>query len=125
MEYKVCDSCGSNHNIELHHIIFRSHASYMSNIKINFKYLCGECHRGSNGPHRNRDVDIKYKLELQKRIFELFEDKEYYTQKQIKDKLDCSSNEMNKIVKKLLLHKEGYNKLDIIIRLMGNRLYAV
>lgn len=123
MEYKYCEECGSN-QVELHHIIFRSQASYMSNIKVNFKFLCPSHHRGNASPHMDRSLDIKYKLELQAKLFSLFKDKEYWTEKEIKDKLDCTSLEVKRITKKLLLSDEGYKKLDLIIRLMGNRLYA-
>ncbi|WP_242971107.1 HNH endonuclease [Clostridium botulinum] len=50
---KYCEECGKN-VVELHHIIFRSQASYIANININFKYICPNCHRGDNGPHMNK-----------------------------------------------------------------------
>lgn len=123
MEYQLCEVCGCNVT-ELHHVIYRSQASYMSNLKVNFKFLCPDHHRGKHGPHMNKNMDNKYKLELQAKLFNLFEDKEYWTEKEIKDKLDCTSSEVKKITKKLMIHKEGYKKIDLILRLMGNRLYA-
>lgn len=121
MEY--CEECGRVQP-ELHHVIFRSQAPYMANIKINFKYLCGDCHRGNNGPHRNKKENLKYKLELQKNLFELFGDKEYYTEKEIQEKLWTTSSEARKITKKLMWYKEGYRGLDIVIRCMGGMLYG-
>lgn len=121
-EYKCCEECNKNIT-ELHHIVFRSQASYMANIKINFKYLCSEDHRGNNGPHMNKNVDFKYKYELQTKLFEMF-NKPYYTEKEIKDLLETTSSEVRKIVKKLKLYKEGYERVDLVARLMGGRIYA-
>lgn len=76
-EYLCCSVC--NRNItELHHIVYRSQAPYMANIKINFKYLCPEHHRGNDSPHMSKEVDFKYKYELQTKLFVLFS-KPYYT----------------------------------------------
>lgn len=120
--YRYCEECGSSIT-ELHHTIFKSQASYMANIKINFMYLCPEHHRGNNSPHGDRKVNIKYKLELQKKLFELF-DKDYFTEKEIKEKLETTSSEARKITKKLKLYKEGYERVELITRLMGGMLYA-
>lgn len=121
-EYKCCEVC--NRNItELHHIVFRSQAPYMANIKINFKYLCPEDHRGNNGPHMNREIDFKYKYELQTRLFELFSNP-YYTEKEIKEKLETTASIARKITKKLKLYKKGYERVDLVARLMGGRIYA-
>jgi hypothetical protein len=121
-EYLCCSVC--NRNItELHHIVYKSQAPYMANIKINFKYLCPEHHRGNDSPHMSKDIDFKYKYELQKRLFELF-DKAYLTEKEIKEKLETTPSEAGKIVKKLKVYKEGYNRVELVIRLMGGKLYA-
>jgi hypothetical protein len=121
-EYKCCEECNKNIT-ELHHIVFRSQAPYMANIKINFKYLCPEDHRGNNGPHMNKETDFKYKYDLQTKLFKLF-DKTYFTEKEIKEKLETTSSEVRKITKKLKLYKEGYERVDLVERLMGGRIYA-
>lgn len=118
-----CEECGRNIT-ELHHIVFRSQAAYMKNIKINFKYLCPECHRGNNGPHMNKKKNIQYKMELQKKLFKLFGDKEYFTEKEIQNRLETTASEVGKITKKLKVYKEGYEKVELIARLMGGMLYA-
>lgn len=120
---KYCEECGRLHP-ELHHIIFRSQASYMANIKINFKYLCPEHHRGNNSPHMNRKKCMEYKLELQKKLFALFSDKEHYTEKEIQEKLETTSSEVKKICKKMMLYKEGYKASDITLRCMGGMMYG-
>ncbi|MPN37053.1 hypothetical protein SDC9_184569 [bioreactor metagenome] len=95
----------------------------MANVKVNFKYLCDEHHRGDKGPHRNKEKNIEYKLKLQKRLFELF-DRDYYTERDIQQLLAINSKIAKEITKKLKLYEEGYERVDIICRLMGGRLYA-
>ncbi|WML35369.1 hypothetical protein [Clostridium sp. OS1-26] len=121
-EYKCCEECNKNIT-ELHHIVFRGQASYMANIKINFMYLCPDHHRGNDSPHMNKEIDFKYKYELQTKLFGMF-NKPYYTEKEIKDLLETTSSEVRKIVKKLKLYKEGYERVDLVARLMGGRIYA-
>lgn len=117
-----CEECGKAYP-ELHHIIFRSQASYMANIKINFKYLCSEEHRGNYGPHMSKKKNLQYKLELQKKLFKLF-DKDYFTEKEIQQKLETTSSQARKITKKLKLFSEGYERVELVTRLMGGMLYA-
>lgn len=119
MEY--CEVCGRN-QVEHHHIVSRRQAIYMTNIKLNIKTLCIEHHKGSKGAHGNRAVDLKYKLELQEKLILLF-DKDFYSEKEIKEKLETNLIEVRKITKKMMLYKEGYEKEELIRRLMGGRIY--
>ena len=96
----------------------------MRNIKLNFKYLCGDKHhRGDKGPHKNRYVDLIYKLELQDKLFKLL-DKDFYRGEEIQQKLETTSSTARKICKKLMVHKDGYGKTELIKRLMGGMLYT-
>lgn len=122
MEYeRYCEVCGKPY-AELHHIIFRSQAGYLTNVPVNFKYLCAEHHRGNNSPHRNRKIDLQYKRELQAKLEKLL-NRDYYTIDQLKNTLDISKKEAEKVVNKTPLYKEGYAREDILKRLMGGRLY--
>lgn len=94
----------------------------MINIKMNHIYLCAEHHRGNNSPHRDREIDLRYKRKLQEKLFEIF-DREYVTVKEIKEKLCVTDTVANKIVKTLRIFKEGYRSEDVIRVLMGDRLY--
>ncbi|MCM0648663.1 hypothetical protein NBE98_09780 [Clostridium swellfunianum] len=119
---KYCEICGRE--AKEHHIVKRKPAPFMVNTKINIKHLCYEHHRtGKDAPYNNYKKDIEYKLELQKKLFELF-DKDSYEVKEIQKILGISSDEVNSLVKTLKLHKEGYDKLDIVLRCMGGRLYS-
>lgn len=117
-----CRECGMN-LVESHHIVFRSQAPYMINIKINQICLCVEHHKGGNGPHRNKEKNLEYKFELQKKLFQLF-NKDYYTEKEIKDLLETNIKIARKITKKLKVYQEGYERAEIVYRLMGERFYG-
>lgn len=118
-----CEVCGRPH-AQIHHIIHRSAAKYLTNVKINFKYLCLEHHNGGdNSPHRNYEVDKKYKIEYQQKVENLFTNP-FYTEAEVIKILKVSRSSADKILKTLVLHKEGYSREDIILRLLGGRYYV-
>ena len=114
-----CEIC--NEKADVHHIIHRSEGGF--DIEINYKYLCPKHHRGKNGPHRCLETDIKYKIELQDKLYNILS-KEYYTSKELGSSLNIPSNTLKRITKKIKLYKEGYKRDDIILTLMGNKLYS-
>jgi hypothetical protein len=118
---KYCEICGRI--AEEHHIVFRSQASYMVNVEINKKPLCLEHHRGNNSPHMDKKIDVKYKLELQNKLFKIFP-KSFYTENEIQEVLNISETETRAIVKTMRRYKEGFERLDIVIRCMGGKLYV-
>jgi hypothetical protein len=111
-----------SYGIEKHHVVYRKQAKYMENIKANFIYLCAEHYRGNNGPHRNRQTDLKYKQELQTKYYVMFP-KNYYKIEDIMKILECSEVQARHICKVIRLEKEGYPKEQIIFRMMGERFY--
>ena len=113
-----CEIC--NKPADIHHIVHRSEGGL--DIEINYKYLCNEHHRGKNGPH-SIEIDLKYKLELQKELLKLL-NKNFYTIKELSNTLNFSLNVAKRITKDLRLYKEGYKKEDIILYLMGGTLYT-
>lgn len=114
----TCEICGKKSDI--HHIVYRSEGGY--NFELNYKYLCDEHHRGKDGPHRNKKVDLKYKLELQEKLYELLS-KEYYKQEDIKIILSLNVNQVKRLVRNLKLYKEGYKSSDVIFEIMGDKKY--
>jgi len=121
-EIYYCEVCGMPY-AERHHVIYKSESILLKEIDLNFKYLCAEHHKGNNGPHKNRYVDLTYKLEVQDKLFQLFS-KEFYTEKEIQHNLKTTPSTARKICKKLKIYKDGYNSRELIQRLMGNRLYT-
>ena len=119
---KECVICGVQ-NADLHHIIFRSQASYMSNIKVNFIYLCPKHHRGNLSPHMKRQIDLKHKKMLQDKLQEVFKGKEYYKATDIKERLETTQSEIKKLTKTLKVYKEGYKADEIIKHCLGDKFY--
>lgn len=115
-----CEICGEP--AEEHHIVLRRKSSGMINAKINHKYLCIEHHKGNEGPHLNRETDIKYKLELQEKLSQLF-NKEYYHKLEISELLEIKHDEVDVLVKMLKWCSKGYERTDIIRACMGGKLY--
>lgn len=114
-----CEIC--NKPADIHHIIHRSEGGL--DIELNYKYLCEEHHRGKDGPHHSIEIDLKYKLELQKMLFSILI-KRFYTIKELSSTLNIPLNVIKRITKNLKLYKEGYKQDDIILSLMGGTLYT-
>lgn len=113
-----CIVCGKEG--ERHHIIFKSDKGI--DFPLNYVYLCAEHHRGKNGPHKNRKIDLTYKLQLQKKLGVILE-KEYYCADELIKLLELNNSQVKTICKSFKHYKEGYKKTEIIKHLMGGRLY--
>ena len=114
-----CEVCGRQ--ADKHHIVYRSQGGI--DFPLNFKYLCHEHHRGKEGPHKNRKLDLQYKLELQKNL-EMLLHKDFYILYELVDLLHINKGMLKRIFKEYKLYKEGYKKSDIIYRLMGKKVYT-
>ncbi|WP_251860234.1 HNH endonuclease signature motif containing protein [Clostridium sp. Marseille-Q2269] len=114
-----CEVCGRE-GAEIHHIIHKCEGGM--DLEINYKYLCGRHHRGKHSPHKDHNIDVSYKLELQNTLEKLFI-KEYYSFNSIQHILNINKNKCKKIVQDLKLYKEGYKSKDIIYKLMGKKHY--
>ncbi len=113
-----CEICGKIGDI--HHIVHTSEGGL--DVKLNYKYLCEYHHRGIDGPHNNAYIDLKYKLKLQDELYLLL-DKEYLSKKELMKKLDIGINATKKLIKGLIIYKDGYNKYDVIKKFMGGKIY--
>lgn len=113
-----CEIC--NEPADIHHIIHRSEGGF--DININYMYLCNKHHRGKDGPHQCLEKDIYYKIQLQKKLYELL-NKRHYSSKELCSILDASKNTIKRITKNLKLFKEGYKTDHIIFSLLGNAYY--
>lgn len=114
-----CEECGEYY-AERHHIVFRSQGGL--NFPENFKWLCATCHRGKDGPHKNRKKDLRYKQEMQAQLqIRLF--KPYYTAEGLQKALKLQKNQVKRITKTLNLYSDGYKSEDVIRRLMGGKSY--
>ena len=65
---KYCVGCGTEYNLEIHHVFGNSSRNASSEYKC-VDWLCSNCHRGNNGVHGiNRYLDTKLKQEHQERL---------------------------------------------------------
>lgn len=75
-----CEVCGSNQGIELHHIVFGRGARTECENEHSVIALCRDCHRGNYGVHFNKSLDLKLKINLQRKYKSLG-----YTEKEIRN----------------------------------------
>lgn len=62
---KECYLCGRMTDLEEHHVIF-GNPNRKNSEKYGLKvWLCAEHHRGNEGPHHRRDVDVALKIMAQ------------------------------------------------------------
>lgn len=112
-----CIVCGEPG--DKHHIIHKSEGGLET--PLNLITLCEEHHRGFIGPHRSADVDLRYKLEMQTNLEKLFFEK-YYSAMEIRSMSQLSNSSIKKFMRTNQLHKEGYDRNDIIYFLMGGNI---
>lgn len=115
----LCEIC--NAPADIHHIIHRSEGGF--DIELNYKYLCPYHHRGKYGPHHSKEIDLRYKIDLQNKLYEILT-KDYYHFKELSQILNIPNNTLKRITKDLKLYKEGYKKSDVIFKIMGNKFYT-
>lgn len=116
-----CEVKGCRNEGQRHHIVFRSQGGL--DIPLNYKYLCAEHHNmGNRSPHLSREVDVAYKIELQRTFYKLFH-AERYTIGEIADLIECQRETLERRFKAVPNCAGTYEKEDIIRALMGGRLY--
>ena len=120
--HNVCYECGMLAT-ELHHIMFRSQMKQLENCKLNFVYLCPECHRGTNGVHgkNGHKLDKKYKLMFQNKLEILFS-KKLLTKEDIKETLGIKDKPTDSLCKLIKSEKGMFNREDVIRTLMKGKL---
>lgn len=115
----LCEIC--NAEADIHHIVYRSEGGF--DIELNYKYLCSSHHRGKYGPHQSKEVDLRYKLDLQNKLYDILK-KDYYSFKELVLELNIPKNTLKRITKNLKLYKEGYKKSELILKIMGEKFYC-
>lgn len=114
-----CEICGKQ--ADKHHIVYRCQGGV--DFPLNFRYLCSEHHRGKNGPHKNRKLDLEYKLEMQNSLEKLL-CKDYYNLDELVGLLQINKGMLKRLLKEYKLFKEGYRSSDVVYRLMGKKRYT-
>jgi hypothetical protein len=115
----LCEIC--NAEADIHHIIHRSEGGF--DIELNYKYLCPSHHRGKYGPHHSKEVDLRYKLNLQNKLYDILK-KDYYSFKDLVLELNIPKNTLKRITRNLKVYKEGYKKSEVIFKILGEHFYS-
>lgn len=103
-----------------HHIVFRSQRGL--DIPANLINLSYIDHEGNNGPHQNRETDLRLKKGLQNEYYDMFSE-ESYTIPEIAKILHKSEKYIFKHFRKVKNYAGIYQKEDIIRKLMGGKTY--
>ena len=81
----ICEICGQRRATEIHHLVGRRRKAHPENLL----HLCYSCHRGSEGIHRN--------FELQKKYMRIYQDwciSQGYTIEQVRYLLGTKSGKL-------------------------------
>lgn len=105
---------------EKHHIVYKNQGGI--DIPLNYIYLCNYHHRSSEGPHKNRKIDIKYKKIMQQKLIDILKDN-YYDIKDVSKILEINPRQADILSTQVRKYKLGYKKMDLVKRLMGGKLY--
>lgn len=115
-----CAICCSYENIEKHHIIKRSQSKALINCKYNIINLCSGCHKKVHGKD-GKKLDTKLKTGYYLKMRKLFRN-DKYTIKEIKDKLEISSNEAERLCKTINTNLGYICREELLLALMGYKL---
>jgi hypothetical protein len=114
----MCEVCGKP--ADKHHIVYKSQGGI--EFPLNFRYLCSKHHRGEIGPHKNRRLDLEYKLNMQRQLEEILI-KEFYLIEELELLLNINKGMIKRLFKKYKLNDKGFKKSDIVFRIMGLKKY--
>ena len=119
---RYCKVCGNPYT-ELHHIMFRSEVKTLEYCKLNLVNLCVEHHKGTYGVHGSKGARLnrKLKLEFQNKLKELW-DKRYLSREEINNVLQINDKALNRLLKRLSLQNDKYDKEDVIRVCMAGKL---
>lgn len=120
-EYK---ECFSHDMVQEHHIVKRGQAKFLINCRLNSKHLCWEHHHGTNGVHgkNGKQIDLELKKDFQLMLQDLFREKEFYTEEEIKEVLQIKEKDVKMLTRLLQYDIRGYPKETIIRACMGGKL---
>ena len=128
-----CEVCGES--ADKHHIVYKSQGGI--EFSLNFRYLCTLHHRGYTGPHKNRRLDLEYKIDMQRKLENILT-KESYSIDELETLLKINKGMIKRLFKEYKLKDKGFRKVDIslnqndkvyrkediILKLMGGQKYC-
>jgi len=128
----MCEICGKM--ADKHHIVYKSQGGI--EFPLNFRYLCTYHHRGKTGPHKNRRLDLEYKIDMKKKLEKVLVN-EFYPIDELEYLLKINKGMIKRLFKtykvngrgvkktSIISKKDdiGFRKDDIIFKLMGRKKY--
>ncbi|WP_298845662.1 HNH endonuclease [Clostridium sp.] len=106
----TCEVCGKL--ADKHHIVYKSQGGI--EFPLNFRYLCTLHHRGKTGPHKNRRLDLEYKIDMQRKLENILI-KEIYSIEELEVLLKINKGIIKRLFKDYKLNGKGFRKTDIIV----------
>jgi len=114
----MCEICGNP--ADKHHIVYKSQGGI--EFPLNFIYLCSYHHRGNAGPHKNRRLDLEYKISMQRQLEDILM-KGFYFIEELESLLKINRGMIKRLFKEDDINNKALKKSDIIFRLMGRKKY--
>jgi len=114
----MCEICGNP--ADKHHIVYKSQGGI--EFPLNFRYLCSYHHRGNVGPHKNRRLDLEYKISMQRQLEDVLI-KGFYFIEELESLLKINRGMIKRLFKEVDINNKTLKKSDIIFRIMGRKKY--
>lgn len=105
-----CEVCGNQ--ADKHHIVYKSQGGI--EFPLNFRYLCTLHHRGKSGPHKNRRLDLEYKIDMQRKLENILI-KEIYSIEELEVLLKINKGIIKRLFNDYKLNGKGLRKVDIMV----------
>lgn len=116
-----CECCGRWGQVEEHHKVFKGMGRGRGfDFPLNFTYLCANCHRGNDGPHRNSYARRRHFEELKRDLHQTLTASHYWPE-DIALTLTLPMKQARRICKLIQPEEQGYPSERIIYRLLGDR----
>lgn len=116
-----CKNCGAFGRITEHHKIKRSKQKALIKCKYNLIDLCDQCHYAIHHLPNGHSLDIKIQLNFQNFLETKFL-KEFISREEVKEVLEITDKEVDKLLKTISPFKGLYLREDVIRECMGGRI---
>ena len=117
----TCKNCGAVGRITEHHKVKRSKQTALIKCKNNLIDLCDQCHYVIHHSPAGHKLDINIQLSFQNFLETKFL-KEFISREEVKEVLEITDRETNRLLKTLMQHNGLYEREDLIRCCMGGKL---
>lgn len=117
----TCKNCGAFGRITEHHKIKRSKQKALIKCKYNLIDLCDQCHYAIHHLPNGHSLDINIQLSFQNFLETKFL-KEFISREEVKEVLEITDKETNRLLKTLTKHNGLYEREELIRCCMGGKI---